>query len=195
MPKPIFYDPDRKRWKRLRTALDIFGVFIGIVIVVFVISTVRGENLPNVLLPEPNRGYHAMKDKEKGPPRVPNKKAPAKPKAKKPAANAKVGINGDGLRAAFYVEWDAGSFSSLKEYYPQIDVVFPEWLHVLTPDGKMQGVTSENKLFDAVQGGQVHSPDNRGIMQFLKAAKAGTEVIPLVNNVHPITNQWLENIG
>ena len=37
MPKPIFYDPGRKRWKRLRTALDIFGVFIGIVIVVFVI--------------------------------------------------------------------------------------------------------------------------------------------------------------
>ena len=74
-------------------------------------------------------------------------------------------------------------------------MVFPEWLHVLTPDGKIQGVTSENKLFDVVQGPQVHSPDNRGIMQFLKAAKAGSEVIPLVNNVHPITNQWLENIG
>ncbi len=193
--KPVFYDPERKRWRRLRALLDALGVFIGIVIVVFVISTVRGENLPNILLPEPNRGYHAMKDKEKGPPRVVAKKAPAKSKTKKAVANATVGINGDGPRAAFYVEWDAGSYSSLKQYYPQIDLLFPEWLHVLTPDGNIQGVTSENKLFDVVQSGKVRSPDNRNIMQFLKAANAQTEVIPLVNNVHPITNQWLENIG
>src|SRR5260221_8087531 len=181
MAKPVFYDPDRKRWKRLRIFLDILGVCLGIVVVVFVVATVRGESLPSLLLPEPNRGYRAMKDKEKGPPRVTAKKVPTKPKAKEPAANVQVGTTGEGLRAAFYVEWDAGSFSSLKDYYPQIDVVFPEWLHVLTPDGRIQGVTSENKFFDVVQNGRVHSPDNRGIMPFLKAANANSEVIPLVN--------------
>src|SRR5438309_1052693 len=176
MSKPIFYDPERKRWKRLRALLDLAGIFVGIVIVVFVVSTVRGgDSLPSLLLPEPNRGYRAMKDKEKGPPRV-AKKSTAKPKAKKPAPNVQVGTTGEGMRAAFYVEWDAGSFSSLKEYYQQIDVVFPEWLHVLEADGKIQGVTSENKLFDLVQSGKVHSPDNRGIMPFLKTANANTEV-------------------
>ena len=195
MAKPVFYDPDRKRWKRLRALFDLLGIGFGIVVVVFVISTVRGESLPNLLLPEPNRGYHAMKDKEKGPPRVPAKKVATKRKPAKPAANAQAGTSGEGLRAAFYVEWDAGSFSSLKEYYPQIDIVFPEWLHVLSADGKMQGVTSENKFFDVVQNGRVHSPDNRGVLPFLRAANANTEVIPLVNNVHPITNQWLESVG
>src|SRR5205085_2987296 len=112
-----------------------------------------------------------------------------------PAPNVQVGTTGEGMRAAFYVEWDAGSFSSLKEYYQQIDVVFPEWLHVLEADGKIQGVTSENKLFDLVQSGKVHSPDNRGIMPFLKTASANTEVIPLVNNVHPFSNKWLETVG
>ena len=65
----------------------------------------------------------------------------------------------------------------------------------MEPDGKIQGVTSENKLFDLVYAGRVHSPDNRGIMPLLKAANANTEVIPLVNNVDPFTNKWLESIG
>ncbi len=39
-------------------------------------------------------------------------------------------LNADeGIRGAFYVQWDAASFASLKEYYPQIDLLFPEWLH------------------------------------------------------------------
>src|SRR4051812_37223146 len=143
MSKPIFYDPERKRWKRLRTMLDIIGICIGIVIVVFVASTVfSGESLNSLSLATPSRGYRAMKDKQKGPPRVPSRKVKAKPNPRKPGPNDTVGTSGEGLRAAFYVEWDAGSFSSLKEYYPQIDVIFSEWLHVLSPDGKVQGVTS-----------------------------------------------------
>ena len=63
----------------------------------------------------------------------------------------------EGIRAAFYVPWDAASFSSLREYAQQIDLLYPEWLHVLTPDGHLQGVDAEtNQFFDVMQGG--HSP-------------------------------------
>ena len=43
--------------------------------------------------------------------------------------------SGEGLRAAYYVEDDPASYSSLKQHIHQIDLLFPEWLHVVTPDG------------------------------------------------------------
>ena len=50
-----------------------------------------------------------------------------------------------GVRAAFYVSWDAASFSSLREYARQIDLLFPTWLQVLSPDGHLQAVGSGNQ--------------------------------------------------
>ena len=41
--------------------------------------------------------------------------------------------SGEGLRAAYYVDWDPASYSSLKQHIKQIDLLFPEWLHVITP--------------------------------------------------------------
>ena len=40
---------------------------------------------------------------------------------------------GEGLRAAFYVPYDAASYSSFKEHVHQIDLLFPAWLHVDAP--------------------------------------------------------------
>jgi len=36
--------------------------------------------------------------------------------------------SGEGLRAAYYVEDDPASYSSLKQHISQIDLLFPEWL-------------------------------------------------------------------
>ena len=108
---------------------------------------------------------------------------------------SQVVLNSDeGIRGAFYVTWDAASFSSLREYVHQIDLLFPEWLHVLTPDGRLQGVTQANKLFDVIQNGRVRTVDNR-VMPYLKQEKAQMEVLPLVNNFDPIANQWMADVG
>ncbi len=37
---------------------------------------------------------------------------------------------GEGLRAAYYVPYDEASYSSFKQHVHQIDMLFPEWLHV-----------------------------------------------------------------
>ena len=76
----------------------------------------------------------------------------------------------EGIRAAYYVTWDAASFVSLKQYYSQIDLLFPEWLHVLTPDGHIQSVDDTNRLFPVIQNDRVHSPDDR-VMPFLRVKK------------------------
>jgi len=41
MNKQVFFDPQRKRWKRLRRLLDAFAVFSVLVGVIFLIGLTR----------------------------------------------------------------------------------------------------------------------------------------------------------
>ncbi len=135
--KQIFYDAKRKRWRRLRFILDTSVIVVTLLLAIFIATIIRGSSVPAVALPEIKKPYHALKDNQK---RKPTKAQNTHRKTKRPASQ--VVLNSDeGIRAAFYVKWDAASFSSLKEYYPQIDLLFPEWMHVLTADGRLQAVT------------------------------------------------------
>jgi cellulose synthase/poly-beta-1,6-N-acetylglucosamine synthase-like glycosyltransferase/spore germination protein YaaH/peptidoglycan/xylan/chitin deacetylase (PgdA/CDA1 family) len=193
MPEPIFYDPQRRRWKRLRRLFDALAVATTLVIIFFVVMVFRQERLPNLLLPAPKHQYKALKEKERHRPRT--RQTRLQKKGKKPS---QVVLNsGEGIRAAFYVTWDAGSLSSLRDYVHQIDLLYPEWLHVLTPDGHLESFSSDNARFDVIQNGRVHPVDNQ-VMPLLKAEKADTEVFPLVNNFDPLAGangEWLPEIG
>ncbi len=64
----------------------------------------------------------------------------------------------------------------------QIDILYPDWLHVFTPDGRLQGVDDQtNKYFDVVQGNKVLPVDDR-VMPFLRNENPAMEVFPMVNN-------------
>jgi cellulose synthase/poly-beta-1,6-N-acetylglucosamine synthase-like glycosyltransferase/peptidoglycan/xylan/chitin deacetylase (PgdA/CDA1 family)/spore germination protein YaaH len=191
MAKSIFYDPDRKRWGRLRILLSVLGAVISSLVLFFIVTVfVQSDPLPRVLMPEQKHNLRALKEREH------RKRPSAKNTHRKTKSSpSQVILNTDeGIRAAYYVTWDAASFVSLKEYYPQIDILFPEWLHVLTPDGHLQGFDSINHPFQAVENGTVHSTDDR-VMPFLRAEKAEVEVFPLINNFEPVTKQWLSSIG
>ncbi len=191
MSKPIFYDPQRKRWKRLRRLMDVLALAATLLIAFFLLSALKGVSLTTLLLPEQHRPYKALKEKERKRPRA---RATTK-KPKRPPTQVVLN-SGDGVRAAFYVTWDAAAYSSLREYVRQIDILYPEWLHVLTPDGRLQAVDPQLKLFDVIHGPAVYSPDDkeRPVMKFLKDENAETEVLPLINNFDPTRNQWVSNI-
>src|SRR5215472_13982743 len=141
--KPIFFDPEGKRWRRLRLILDTSVIVVTALIVLFVVTIFLGSTVPGVSLPEVKKPYHALKDNQKH--KTTHGPSPHR-LTKQPA---QVTLNSlEGVRGAFYVQWDAASFASLKEYYPQIDLLFPEWLHALTADGRLQSVTESNVLFD-----------------------------------------------
>src|SRR5579872_2491066 len=189
MAHPVFYDPKKGRWKRLRRLLDVAGILISAVIVVFVYNATR-EPLPKLLLPFEKRPYHALKEPYKALRATEKEKALERRNLlirrshrRSKTAASMVALNTDeGIRAGFYVPWDAASFSSLREYARQIDLLYPEWLHILTPDGHLQGVDSEtNRFFDIMQGGTLRPVDYK-VMPFLKSEDTGTEVFPLVNN-------------
>ena len=193
MVKPVFYDAGRRRWRRLRALLDLLGVVITLVAVVFVYSVWRFGQLPELKFAGQRRPYHALKEAERNSRAVPHQVSRKLRQARNQPGGA-AAVSGEGLRAAYYVQWDAGSLASLREYQAQIDLLFPEWLHVLTPDGRIQAVTGENQLFDLVRDGRFHAPDDK-VMPMLKAEKSETDVLPLVNNFNPVTKQWLSNIG
>ena len=121
MSKPIFFDPDRRRWKRIRKSIDVTVVVLSLLIVFFAITVVRKTNIPTVLLANQKKNYRALKLNE---PKKPQRKGTHR-KTLIPASQVVLN-SGEGIRGAFYVTWDAASFSSLREYIHQIDFVFPD---------------------------------------------------------------------
>jgi len=183
MSEPVFYDPRRVRWKTLRRVIDVTAVLVSALIIFFVYTALRDEQLPELLFSPQKRPYKALRETEKEKAKERARKVAARSHRKSKLAASQVKLNQEeGIRAAFYVPWDAASFSSLRDYAHQIDILYPDWLHVLTPDGRLQGVDDQtNKFFDVVQGEKVLPVDDR-VMPFLRSDDPGMEVFPMVNN-------------
>jgi peptidoglycan-N-acetylglucosamine deacetylase len=186
MAKQVFHDPLQARWKRIRRVVDAAAIAFSLLVIFFIYSALRSEPLPDLSWLTEKRPYHALKEKEKLKAREKRRLATLartghRHQARK--APSQLTLNSEqGVRAAFYVSWDAASFSSLREYARQIDLLFPTWLQVLGADGHLQGTDPEtNTLFDVIQGQKVHSVDDR-VMPFLKAEDTDMEVIPVVQN-------------
>ena len=107
--------------------------------------------------------------------------------------------SGEGLRAAYYVEDDPASYSSLKQHIHQIDLLFPDWIHVLTPDGALTSFSMDNRRFDVVDATGVHGVDHeQRVARTIAAAGNDTspaEVFPLVSNYDPTKQMYSPSIG
>ncbi len=193
MAEPVFYDPRRARWKRLRRFVDALVFSLSALLTFFVYTTLRDERLPELFFSPQKRAFRALKENEREKAREHLKKIASRSHRRSKLAASEVRLNEEeGIRAAFYVPWDAASFSSLREYAHQVDMLYPDWLHVLTPDGRLQAVDDQtNKFFDVVQNNQVRSVDDR-VMPFLKSDDPAMEVFPMVNNFDG--TDWAQNI-
>src|SRR3984893_15016439 len=196
MNKQVFYDPQRKRWKRLRSILDVLAL-VGLVLgTLFLVGLLRMKPLPELLLDAPKRNYRALAN-----PPIPavkpgtllhrslHRKTDVRP--------SQIPLNsGEGLRAAYYVDWDPASYSSLKQHLKQIDLLFPEWLHVVTPNGELTSYTIDNRPFSVVDRGGVHAVDQENkVARAIATARVDTEIFPLVNNFDPVKGVFLPSVG
>ena len=146
MNKQVFYDPQRKRWRRLRRIFDLLAL-LGLVLgSVFVVGLVRMKPLPELFLKAQKRNYRALTNQAFKLRRSAHRRTDVKP--------GDVPLNsGEGLRAAYYVEDDPASYSSLKQHISQIDILFPEWLHVITPDGQLNAYAANNVPYGVIDRG------------------------------------------
>src|SRR6516162_3782094 len=191
--KQIFFDPQRKRWKRLRRILDVTAVITTLVLAGFIFNVLRVQRLPELLLPAPKHNYKALQNRQpalrtKGT-RPSRRKTDRKP--------SEIPFNtGEGLRAGYYIPDDASSYSSFKEHLHQIDMLFPQWLHVDAPSTVIMGTTQDGREFPIFEGGAIHDPDeNNKVKRVIQAAHEDTEIFPHFNNFNSHTQSFDPAMG
>ncbi len=196
MSKPIFYDPQRKRWKRLRRVFDALALAGAVLGVLFVIGLLRMRPLQALDLRSVTRRYRAL-SKPPAPELRSKEKLNHSVHRRSDLKPSDVVLNqGEGLRAAFYTDVDPASYASFKQHVHQIDILFPEWLHVVGPDGSLTAYTTDNAPFAVVDKAGVHGVDRENkIVKAITAAKQDTEIFPLVNSYNPATNKFADSLG
>ncbi len=190
----IFFDPQRKRWKRLRRGLDVAAVIFTLVLAAFIFSVLRHQQLPELLLPVPQHNYKALPDRSPllraRDQRLVHRKTGRKP--------SEIPFNtGEGLRAAYYAPDDAASYSSFKQHVHQIDILFPQWLHIDAPQAVLLGISTDtHHEYPVVDGARVHDPDELNkVKHVIQAASEDTEIFPHLNNYNPNTQSWDPAVG
>ena len=195
MNKQVFFDPQRKRWKRLRRIFDITAL-VGLVLgTIFVVGLLRIKPLPELVLGAPKRNYSALP--VKAAPKTTAKTRSAHRRTNRRASEIPLN-SGEGLRAAYYVEDDPASYSSLRQHIHQIDILFPEWIHVVAPDGSLSSYTIDNRPFPVVDNAGVHAVDHENKVAHAIAEnqdETPAEIFPLVNNYDPTKGMFLPVVG
>ncbi len=181
--KPIFYDAERVRWRRTSRVLEISGAILTLLLAYFFITIVVPVYLPAVLQEAGRPSHRAVPVKKSA------KNAAAREERKRRIASiGKVPDKYDPLRAAFFVSWDPTSLASLKHHYKDLDLLIPEQLHAVTPDGVLTVVdyernqtltVSPEEALALLQGDKLH--------QWMKQQKAASPnfelpMMGLVNN-------------
>ena len=192
MNRQIFFDPQRKRWKRLRRILDAVAVFSTVILVLFFLNVVKTQQLPELLLPTPKRNYRAIQEQAAAAIKAKYSKGARRKTSRKPS---EIPFNsGESLRAAYYVDDDAASFASLKSHIHQIDMLFPDWLYVTRADGTLEGAfTAEAPLraFPVLDAHGVHSVDPQNkVHDLIAAAHEDMEIFPELKNYNVLTQEW-----
>jgi len=188
--KQIFFDPHRKRWKRLRRILDVTAVASTLVLAAFIFNVLRFQHLPELLLPTPKHNYKALPDRQ---PLLRGAKGQRPARRKTGRKPSDIPFNtGEGLRAAYYVPYDEASYSSFKEHVHQIDMLFPEWLHIDAADATLLSINNDtHREYPVVDGATVRDPDEvNKVKRVIQAAKEDTEIFPHLNNFNPKTQNW-----
>ena len=190
--RQIFFDPHRKRWKRLRRILDVTAMLSTLVLAGFIFNVFRSQRLPELLLTTPKHNYKALPE-----PLLRGKTArPARRKSdRKPS---EIPFNsGEGLRAAYYVQDDPASYSSFKEHVHQIDLLFPQWLHATSPSGTLMATNNDtHREYPVVDGAAIHDPDDGDkVKHVIQAAREDTEIFPHLNNYNAAAGAWDASFG
>jgi peptidoglycan-N-acetylglucosamine deacetylase len=177
--KPIFYDSEKVRWRRTRRILEVSGALLTLLLVYFFLTIAGSVELPAALLPDTRPIYHAVKKKLLKPVVL------REGRHKRVANIGQVPAKYDPLRAAFFVSWDPNSLASLKKHYKDIDLLMPEQLHAVTPDGAITVVDYErNQTVQASPAEAISRLQQDKLHQWMRSLNPPVELpmMGLLNN-------------
>src|SRR5487761_2194185 len=138
--KPIFYDEQRRRWRRTSRILEISGALFTLLAITFLVNVLVSPRLPVPLLPTNRTALHPVRERTRT--RITLRRTGRQRRVESlgemPAAY-------DPVRAAFYVSWDPTSLAALQQHFRDIDLLIPERLHSITATGRLD-VEADPKL-------------------------------------------------
>jgi cellulose synthase/poly-beta-1,6-N-acetylglucosamine synthase-like glycosyltransferase/spore germination protein YaaH/peptidoglycan/xylan/chitin deacetylase (PgdA/CDA1 family) len=177
--KPIFYDSDKVRWRRTRRILELSGVLLTLLLVYFFVTVAGSVELPSSLLPDTRPIYHAAKKK--------NTKlvSTREGRHRRVARIGQIPQGYDPLRAAFFVSWDSNSLATLKKHYKDLDLLIPEQLHAVTPDGAITVVDYERyQTVQTTPEDAIARLDQDKLHQWMRSTNPAVElpIMGLLNN-------------
>ena len=192
---PVFFDPDRKRWPRLRRGVFLAGLLFSSLFGILIVSILVNPILPRLNLPKAS----FLPNDARAPTAEPMIETPTQRKlrdakqklelerGKRQAARhprrASHDPNIDQLDVGFYVAWDETSMSSLKENIKNLDMVIGEFLHLEAADGALSEESKDN-------------PDGpneeKAATGFIRSTRPDLKIFALVNNYNgpPEAKMW-----
>ncbi|CAK0741619.1 poly-beta-1,6-N-acetyl-D-glucosamine synthase [Gammaproteobacteria bacterium] len=183
-PLPVFFDPECRRWPRLRLAILLVGIVLFTLGGLLVVSILINPVLPALNLPSSSllpRGGHSVPPQPENHPATRAEWALRRAQAQLvqeqertlekllQEAHAPHPKTGDGqtLTIGYYVNWDDASFSSLKDHLDRLDIIIPEWLHLAEADGSLR------------EDDPIHQHQ---VTQYIRRRYPGLAITPLLNN-------------
>ncbi|MEJ2033696.1 MAG: hypothetical protein P8Y63_11810 [Deltaproteobacteria bacterium] len=120
---PVFYDPNNRRWFRVKLGALICSLLCGLILAIF---------LSNIFS---YRKHDALSSSNFS-----------------TAMEKSLGLGWSPIKAGFFVNWDKNSFSSLKAHLDELDVVIGDWLHLSSVDGtlKEDNATDQRSVMDFI---------------------------------------------
>ena len=160
----VFHDPTGKRWQRFRRSLQTGAIFLGILLVLFILSIAINPQFPALGLPPvehiPDLGeVPAIIRGERPMHNVPFKLRKAARNIKyvrsaspvmHPKNAARVQTNSP-IVFGFYVNWDPASMVSLRMHLSHLTHLVPEWLILRNAQGDLDDQSDPTVIAIAAQ--------------------------------------------
>ncbi|HWO01219.1 MAG TPA: polysaccharide deacetylase family protein, partial [Blastocatellia bacterium] len=181
---PVFFDPDRKRWPRLRRGVFLAGLLFSSLFGILIVSILINPILPSLNLPKlkwlPNDARAPTAEQLETPAQkklretkqkldLERAKRQAARRPRKPSHDPNIDL----LDVGFYVAWDETSMSSLKENIKNLDLVIGEFLHLENADGTLSEESKDNE--DGPN-------EEKAVTKYIRSTRPDLKIFALVNN-------------
>lgn len=184
--RPVFFDPTKKRWPRLRLGITLIGITLSMLLGALGLSILATPVMPALHLPNVSflqHGAHAipeiptltlerpMSRRERAlhseEVKIESERQRSLSKLIQPPRKQAPGSKGHPLAIGFFVNWDDASMSSLKENLGSLDTVIAEWLHLSAEDGTMR---EDDPTRTAL------------VTKYIRDRRPDIALVPLINN-------------